>query len=154
MCMWICDSVAQSPWTQNKAQRVEWFVKMILDTQAKGCSRATCHKTPLWRTMIHIWYREFKETRWFCIREVQAIHMCLMIPSELTSTVNHVSHSISSNHSLHGSWVDEWHTYSCSAVENKVYYHIMDTQWNLESFCCWWCMNSMSMSFNEVFIFT
>jgi len=44
-----------------------------------------------------------------------------------------------------GRWVDESQTYSCSTVENKGYYHLLDIQSNFESFCLRWCMDSMCL---------
>ena len=47
---------------QEKAQCVEWFIKMRSDTQVHHNFRTRCGRTPSSRTSIREWYKGFKET--------------------------------------------------------------------------------------------
>jgi hypothetical protein len=185
MSVWLSSSVTVNP---HKAQYMECFVNMKLDTQPKDVSDhciTRCHYWGLWYIFdTGIWFSTLENGTHRLSRNIvrnyhYSLHNnpedgsslfgtgSLMRPKcfaqERCSTsicvswklLVHTWHStwadisfepciafhfnwqlLALGHFLQveGHWVDKSQTYSCSTVENKGYYHLLDTQSNFWEF--------------------
>jgi hypothetical protein len=84
----------------------------------EGCSTSIC---VWWKLLVHTWHSTWADNSFEpCIVRIFHFNQPLLVLGHFLQVDGH--------------WVDESQTYSCSTVENKGYYHLLNTQSNFWEF--------------------